>query len=92
VEWKPLGIHVTVLPPGPTETAVLAKFGITPEDMPMKPMKVEQCVDEGLKALQDNRSLIIPGRVNRFINTVIPASVVRGLMAKMFEKTLQPSS
>jgi short-subunit dehydrogenase len=88
VEWKPLGVHVTVLPAGPTETPVLAKFGLTPENMPMKPMKVDQCVYEGLTALQDNRSLIIPGRVNRIMNAVIPAPVVRGLMAKMFEKTL----
>ena len=58
---KPLGVHVTVLPAAPTETPVLAKFGLTPETMPMKPMKVERCVSEGLKALRDNRSLIIPG-------------------------------
>ena len=62
VELKPLGVHVTVLPAAPTETPVLAKFGLTPETMPMKPMKVEQCVSEGLKALRENRSLIIPGR------------------------------
>ena len=58
---KPLGVHVTVLPAAPTETPVLAKLGLTPETMPMKPMKVERCVSEGLKALRDNRSLIIPG-------------------------------
>jgi short-subunit dehydrogenase len=88
VEWKPFGMHVTVLPPGPTETPVLAKFGLTPDNMPMKPMNVEQCVREGLKALRDNRSLIIPGRMNRMMNALVPAPVVRGLMAKMFEKTL----
>jgi short-subunit dehydrogenase len=88
VEWKPLGVHVTVLPPGLTDTPVLAKFGLGPKNMSMKPMKVEQCVSEGLKALQENRSLIIPGRVNRIMNAVVPASVVRGMMAKMIEKTL----
>ena len=88
VEWKPLGVHVTVLPPGLTETPVLAKFGLGPKNMSMKPMKVEQCVSEGLKALQENRSLIIPGRVNRIMNAVIPASAVRGMMAKRIEKTL----
>jgi hypothetical protein len=62
--------------------------GLGPEKMPMKPMKVEQCVSEGLNALQENRSLIIPGRVNRIMNAVIPASVVRGMMAKRIEKTL----
>lgn len=88
VEWKPLGVHVTVLPPGLTDTPVLAKFGLGPKNMSTKPMKVEQCVAEGLKALQENRSLIIPGRVNRIMNSVVPASVVRGMMAKMIEKTL----
>ena len=68
VELKPLGVHVTVLPAALTETPVLAKFGLTPETMPMKPMKVERCVSEGLKALRDNRSLIIPGRTNRILN------------------------
>jgi NAD(P)-dependent dehydrogenase (short-subunit alcohol dehydrogenase family) len=28
VEWKPLGVHVTVLPPGPTDTPVIEKFGL----------------------------------------------------------------
>ena len=88
VELKPLGVHVTVLPPGPTDTPVIAKLGLTPDTMPMKPMAVEQCVSEGLKALQENRSMIIPGRLNRIMNAVVPASLVRGMMAKMFRKTL----
>jgi uncharacterized protein len=87
VELKPLGVHVTVLPAALTETPVLAKLGLTPETMPMKPMKVERCVSEGLKALRDNRSLIIPGRTNRILNALVPASVTRSMMAKMFEKT-----
>ena len=86
VELKPLGVHVTVLPPAPTETPVLAKLGLTPETMPMKPMKVERCVSEGLKALRENRSLIIPGRTNRILHALVPASVTRSMMARMFEK------
>ena len=92
VELKPLGVHVTVLPPGPTDTPVLAKFGLTPESMPMKPMKVEQCVSEGLKALQGNRSMIIPGRMNRIMNAIIPAFITRAMMAKMFTKALANKS
>jgi len=87
-ELKPLGVHVTVLPPGPTETPVLAKFGLSLETMPMKPMKVEQCVAEGLQALYLNRSLMIPGRLNRIMNAVVPAFVVRRLTASTFKKTL----
>jgi short-subunit dehydrogenase len=88
VELKPLGVQVTVLPVGPTETPVLAKLGLTPESMPMKPMKTEQCVCEGLKALQANRPMIIPGRLNRIMNAIIPASITRAMMAKMFTKAL----
>ena len=88
VELKPLGVHVTVLPPGPTETPVVAKLGLTPDTMPMKPMKVEQCVFEGLKALEENRSMIIPGRLNRIMNAVVPGSVARGMMASMLRTTL----
>jgi short chain dehydrogenase len=47
-EFKPLGVYVTVLAAGFTNTAVLEKFGLDPKTMPMKPMSVEQCVSEGL--------------------------------------------
>jgi hypothetical protein len=33
-------------------------------------------------------ALVIPGRLNRIMNAVVPASRVRGMMAKMFKKTL----
>ena len=88
VEWKSLGLHVTVLSPGPTDTPVIEKFGFNRKNMPVKPMKVGQCVREGLHALRDNRSLIIPGRVNRIMNAIIPARVVRSLQVSMFEKIL----
>ena len=88
VELKPLGVHVTVLPPGPTETPVIAKLGFSPDTMRMKPMKVEQCVFEALKALEENRSMIIPGRLNRIMNAVVPGSVARGMIASMLKKTL----
>jgi hypothetical protein len=71
-----------------TETPVIAKFGLSPDTMPMKPMKVEQCVSEGLKALEENRSMIIPGRLNRIMNAVVPGSLARGMMASMLRKTL----
>ena len=43
-EFKPLGVYVTVLAAGFTNTAVLEKFGLDPKTMPMKPMSVEQRV------------------------------------------------
>jgi len=52
----------------------------------MKPMSLQQCVSEGLRALNANRSIIIPGRLNRIMNAIVPEAVVRGMMGKLFEK------
>ncbi len=87
-ELKSLGVHVTVVPPAMTNTPVLAKFGFDPQTMPMKPMSVEQCVAEGLNALRANRSRIIPGRLNRIMNALVPASAKRTMTAKLFGKAL----
>jgi len=35
-------------------------------------------------------ALIIPGRLNRIMNAVAPASLVRGMMAKMFKAAPLP--
>jgi hypothetical protein len=85
-ELKSRGVHVTVLPPALTETPVLEKFGLDPATMLMKPMTVDRCVYEGLRALTKNRPIIIPGRINRIMNAVVPAALVRGMRAKMFAK------
>ena len=57
-EFKSHGIHVTVLPPPLTETPVLEKFGLDPATMSRKPMAVDRCVYEGLRALTQNRPVI----------------------------------
>jgi short-subunit dehydrogenase len=87
-ELKPLGVHVTVLPVPPTDTPVLAQFGLDPKTMPIKPLRVNQCVHEALTALSANRPLIIPGRLNRVMNKVLPASLTRKMMGKMFAQIL----
>jgi uncharacterized protein len=43
----------------------------------MKPLSVEQCVREGLHALSANKMEVIPGRLNRVLNRIIPAWVMR---------------
>src|SRR5260221_1060696 len=80
-EFKPQGVYVTVLAAGFTNTAVLEKFGLDPKTMPMKPMSVEQCVSEGLSGLLKNRSRIVPGRLNRIMNALLPASLARKIEA-----------
>jgi short-subunit dehydrogenase len=82
-EFKPLGVYVTVVPSPAVRHAGLAKLGLEPRTIPMKPMSVEQCVSEGL-----NRSRIIPSRLHRIMNALAPASVKRTMTAKMLGKTL----
>jgi uncharacterized protein len=91
-EFKPLGVYVTVLAAGFTNTAVLEKFGLDPKTMPMKPMSVEQCVSEGLSGLLKNRSRIVPGRLNRIMNALVPASLARKMEADMLGQGLAGKS
>src|SRR5206468_2136471 len=88
VELGKLGVTVTVLMPGPTDTGALAKLGI--ENPPMKPLGVRQCVAETLTALDANRARIVPGPLVRTLFSLIPASVTRGQTAKRFEAALRP--
>ena len=91
-EFKPLGVYVTVLAAGFTNTPVLEKFGFDPKTMPMKPMSVEQCVSEGLNGLLENRSRIVPGRLNRIMNALVPASIARKMEADMLGTALAGKS
>jgi len=91
-EFKPLGVNVTVLAAGVTNTAVLEKFALDPKTMPMKPMSVEQCVSEGLSGLVKNRSRIVPGRLNRILNALVPASLARKMLADLLGKGLASKS
>ncbi len=91
-EFKPLGVYVTVLATGFANTAVLEKLGFDPKTMPMKPMSVEQCVSEGLNGLLKNRSRIVPGRLNRIMNALVPASLARKMEADMLGKALASKS
>ena len=91
-EFKPLGVYVTVLAAGFTKTAVLEKFGLDPKTMPLKPMSVEQCVSEGLSGLLKNRSRVVPGRLNRLMNALVPASLARKIEANMLGKGIASKS
>ena len=77
------GVSVSVLLPGPTDTPVLDELGFQRDSAPIKPMSVEQCVAEGLDAVAANRATLIPGRMNRVMNTVIPARVTAAITGRM---------
>jgi short-subunit dehydrogenase len=88
VELAPLGVHVTVLVPGPTDTQVLVDFFGSPAALPMKPMSVERSVAEALRALDENRARVVPGVLARAMHRFVPSSLVRRLTMQMFTRAL----
>jgi short-subunit dehydrogenase len=91
VELKPRRVQVMTLIVPPTDTAIIAKFGLDPAEMPMKPMSVEQCVAEALRHFRQARPLSLPGAFNRFVSAVVPAGVLRVMMGQMIGRTLRAS-
>jgi short-subunit dehydrogenase len=88
LELKERGIQVMTLVVPPTDTAIIAKFGLDPSQMPMKPMSPMQCASEALRDFRKGRSKSLPGRVNRIMSAIIPSSVARVMMGKMIRQTL----
>ena len=86
VELKRHGVHLTVLMPGPTLTESMAKMGVDPSKMPMKPMSAERCAAEGLMALSLNRATHVAGRMNRLMARLMPRSVATSVMGTMIGK------
>jgi short-subunit dehydrogenase len=87
VELERHGVTVTTLMPGPTLTESMAKMGVDPAEMPMKPMSAEKVALEGLRALQADRATHIAGRVNRITSRLMPRSLATALMGAMIGKT-----
>jgi uncharacterized protein len=90
-ELQKVGVHVTVLLPGATDTPLLAASGF---DLPaiLKPMSVEQCVAEGLAALAANRATHIAGRINRILSALMPRRLATRMYGSMSEQVLEKRS
>lgn len=88
VEFKKQGLHVTVLLPGPTDTPVLDRFGFDANSMPLKPMTVEQCVAEGLAALNANRPSHLTGALYRLMNRLLPRRLFREINGRMIRRAM----
>ncbi len=86
VELARYGVRVTTLMPGPTRTESMAKMGVDPSEMPVKPMSAERVAFEGLRALQANHATHIAGRFNRTMSRIMPRSVATRLMGAMIGK------
>lgn len=65
----------------------MAKVGVDPAEMPMRPMSAERVALEGLRALQANRATHIAGRVNRITSRLMPRSLATRLMGIMIGRT-----
>jgi short-subunit dehydrogenase len=88
VEFQKVGVHVTVLSPGATDTPLIAASGFDPAKMPMKPMTTKQCVAEGLAALSANRATHIPGSLNRIMAAMMPRSLATRMYGRMMRRTI----
>jgi short-subunit dehydrogenase len=88
VEFQKVGVHVTVLSPGATDTPLIAASGFDPARMPMKPMTTRQCVAEGLAALSANRATHIPGSLNRVMAAMMPRSLATRMYGSMMRQTV----
>ena len=71
-ELSPRGVHVTVLVPGATATAMTARFGADRTPMGRLMMSADACAAEGLAALSANRAVRISGRINRATTSFTP--------------------
>jgi short-subunit dehydrogenase len=90
-EWQQVGVHVTVLLPGATDTPLLAASGF---DLPafLKPMSTEQCVAEGLAALSANRATHIAGRMNRLLAALMPRRLATRMYGSLSAQVLAKRS
>lgn len=47
-------------------------------------LSVERCVSKALRALNANRSTVLPGRIYRILDALVPVSISRNMAGKMF--------
>ena len=88
IELKKHHVNVTVLLPGPTQTAVFDKIGFDARSTPFPPMTVEQTVSEGLAALIANRPSHLSGAMYRMMNRLMPRSLFREMNGRMLLKVI----
>lgn len=88
-EFKDAGLNMTVLIPGPTDTALGSRLKFDTEAMPLRLLEPRQVAAEGLAALARNRATHVVGRASRLMAAVVPrrlrTKVMGGIMAKSFK-------
>ncbi|WP_338720273.1 SDR family NAD(P)-dependent oxidoreductase [Devosia sp. XK-2] len=86
-ELKELGVGITTLIVTPTETPLIKKMGLDASPMPIKPMPVAQCVAEALDGVKRGKMIVVPGRLYRIMNALMPHSLVRAMTANMMRQS-----
>jgi short-subunit dehydrogenase len=75
-ELSPYGVHVSVLSPGYTDTAMPSESGVDFDKMPMVKMSTDRVARIGLRAL-GRKATVVPGLLNKIYaweNRFIPRS------------------
>ncbi len=86
-ELAEVGIDVTVLLPGPTDTEGLNhRDDIAMGNLPMSAMSVHALVLEGLRALHKRRATHIAGAMNRWSARLMPRRVLAWLLSKLLRR------
>src|SRR5919204_1252218 len=88
VEFQVVGVHVTVLLPGATDTAAVPEFGLDQATRPLRLMPPERVAAEGLAALSANRAPHIAGRMNRIVAAITPRSVVSSMFGNLMRQAV----
>lgn len=89
LEFKKVGLNITAVLIGPTDTPIIEKFGLNRKDMPMKPTSVDQTVAESLRAFKANRPTHLTGRMNRLMDSVVPDGLKRRILGKMLSAAVR---
>ncbi len=82
-ELSPRGVHVTVLVPGATATAMTTRFGADKTPMGRLMMSADACAAQGLAALAANQAVRISGRANRATVALTPRRIRTRLFGAM---------
>lgn len=86
-EFKARGVGITTLIVTPTETPLIKKMGLDASPMPLKPMPVAKCVAEALEGVKRGKMIVMPGRLYRIMNALMPHSLVRAMTANMMRQS-----
>ncbi len=94
VEFKPKGVDVLVVSPGPTRTEMMEMENTDFSNLPMSWMTAEAVAAAGLQAL-GKKPTVIPGGMNKMMNfmatRVMPRQTALSMFGSMMSKGMDPA-